>query len=110
MLELAATTGAGAYSRIAAITSPLTQQNIPVTDTGGAEKPQGFGAMVNSFIGDVAHAGRSADNQAAMSVKGKGDIVDMVTAIAESEVALETLVSVRDRAIAAYEEIMRMPI
>jgi flagellar hook-basal body complex protein FliE len=33
-----------------------------------------------------------------------------VTAGAESEAALETLVAVRDRMIQAYEEIMRMPI
>ena len=41
---------------------------------------------------------------------GKADVVDVVTAVAESEAALETLVAVRDRVIAAYEEIMRMPI
>ena len=36
--------------------------------------------------------------------------MDVVTAVAETEVAIETLVSVRDRMITAYEEIMRMPI
>jgi flagellar hook-basal body complex protein FliE len=34
----------------------------------------------------------------------------VVTAVSETEVAVEALVSVRDRMIAAYEEIMRMPI
>ena len=37
-------------------------------------------------------------------------MVDVVTAVAESELALETLVAVRDKVIAAYEEIMRMPV
>jgi flagellar hook-basal body complex protein FliE len=37
-------------------------------------------------------------------------LVDVVTAVAESEAALETLVAVRDKVIAAYEEIMRMPV
>jgi flagellar hook-basal body complex protein FliE len=37
-------------------------------------------------------------------------VVDVVTAVAESETAIETLVSVRDKVIQAYEEIMRMPI
>ena len=37
-------------------------------------------------------------------------MVDVVTAVAESETAMETLVAVRDRVISAYEEIMRMPI
>ena len=37
-------------------------------------------------------------------------VVNVVTAVAESEAAIETLVAVRDRVIAAYEEIMRMPV
>ena len=40
----------------------------------------------------------------------KGNVVDVVTAVAETEVAVETMVAVRDRMISAYEEIMRMPI
>ena len=41
---------------------------------------------------------------------GKANIVDVVTAVAETEVAIDTLVSVRDKVVSAYEEIMRMPI
>ena len=41
---------------------------------------------------------------------GKANVVDVVTAVAETEVAVETMVAVRDRIISAYEEIMRMPI
>ena len=33
-----------------------------------------------------------------------------MTAVAETETAINTLVSVRDKVIAAYEEIMQMPI
>jgi flagellar hook-basal body complex protein FliE len=41
---------------------------------------------------------------------GKANIVDVATAVTETEVAIEAMVSVRDKVIAAYEEIMRMPI
>ena len=41
---------------------------------------------------------------------GRTDMIDIVTAVAESETAMQTLVSVRDRVISAYEDIMRMPI
>ena len=58
----------------------------------------------------VAQTGKAAEAQALAAASGKADIVDVVTAVAESEAALETLVAVRDRVIAAYEEIMRMPI
>ena len=43
-------------------------------------------------------------------VNGKANVIDVVTALAETEMAMETMVTVRDRVISAYEEIMRMPI
>jgi flagellar hook-basal body complex protein FliE len=37
-------------------------------------------------------------------------MVNAVTAVAETEVASDAIVAVRDRDIAAYEDIMKMPI
>ncbi len=37
-------------------------------------------------------------------------MVDVVTAVAETETAFQTLVSVRDKVIAAYEDVLKMPI
>lgn len=69
-----------------------------------------FGDMLQQAISGFAEQGRAADVKAMEAVSGKGDVVDVVTAVAESELALQTLVSVRDKVIAAYDEIMRMPI
>ena len=55
-------------------------------------------------------AGRSGRELGEHFIQGKADMVDVVTAVAESETALETLVAVRDRVIAAYEEVMRMTV
>ncbi len=41
---------------------------------------------------------------------GKANMIDVVTAVAESETAIQALVSVRDKVIAAYEDILKMPI
>ena len=51
-----------------------------------------------------------SDAQTQALAAGKANIVDVVTAVAETEVAIDTLVSVRDKVISAYEEIMKMPI
>jgi flagellar hook-basal body complex protein FliE len=40
----------------------------------------------------------------------KAKIVDVVTAVSATEVAVDAVVAVRDRVIAAYEDIMKMPI
>ena len=46
----------------------------------------------------------------AMVKEALGSVMDVVTAVAETDVAVSTLVSVRDRVIQSYEDIMKMPI
>jgi flagellar hook-basal body complex protein FliE len=41
---------------------------------------------------------------------GKVDLADLVTAVSNAELTLNTVVAVRDRIINAYQEILRMPI
>ena len=82
----------------------------PKTAAGQVATGADFSSLIQSAISGVAQSGKAAEAQAIAAAAGKADIVDVVTAVAESEAALETLVAVRDRVIAAYEEIMRMPI
>lgn len=82
--------------------------------TPEVEKPTAavpdFGSMVTENINSVVEAGKNSDQMAIDMVNGKANLVDVVTAIAETEVAVESMVTIRDRVIQAYEEIMRMPI
>ena len=101
---------AGAYSAIQGLGVRGAGSNSGLgRAVSGTDRPD-FAAMVQSAVGSVAESGRAAEAQSAAAAMGKADIVDVVTAVAESEAALETLVAVRDRMIQAYEEIMRMPI
>ena len=86
-----------------------------IVDVGSAAKTsegggQSFAAMLKDSIGSVVEAGRKSDSQTIAMASGKANVIDVVTAVAETEVAVGTLVSVRDRVIQAYEDIMRMPI
>ena len=69
-----------------------------------------FGAVLKDAIGSVMEAGRKSDAQTMAMASGKANVMDVVTAVAETDVAVSTLVSVRDRVIQAYEDIMKMPI
>jgi flagellar hook-basal body complex protein FliE len=77
-----------------------------VVDSGG----QSFGAMLKDALGSVMDAGRKSDHQTVAMANGKANVMDVVTAVAETDVAVSTLVSVRDRVIQSYEDIMKMPI
>ena len=100
---------AGAYANIQGMGAGNLMRK-PLA-TGGAEAGgPDFSALLGKALDATADAGRKADAQTASVAGGRADIVNVVTAVAESEAAIETLVAVRDRVIAAYEEIMRMPV
>lgn len=86
-------------------TAGPTTAGLAATSNG-----QGFGQLLQGALNGAADAGRRAEAEAMAAASGKANLVDVVTAVAESETALQTLVAVRDRMISAYEEIMRMPI
>jgi flagellar hook-basal body complex protein FliE len=69
-----------------------------------------FGSVLKDVVHAVTDAGAKADAQTQAVAMGKANMVDVVTAVAESETAIAALVSVRDKVIAAYEDILKMPI
>ena len=75
-----------------------------------ANPAEGFGAMLESQLGNLVQQGQGLEAHGMDLVQGRADVVDVVTAVAETEVLLETVVTVRDRVISAYQEILRMPI
>ena len=77
--------------------------------TEGAAGPS-FSSLVKDAVSALSKTTHNSDMQTQAMANGKANIVDVVTAVAESEVAVNTLTAVRDRVITAYEEIMKMPI
>ena len=53
---------------------------------------------------------RAGETAAAQGATGQGDLVGVVNAVTAAELTLETVVAIRDRVIAAYQDIMKMPI
>jgi flagellar hook-basal body complex protein FliE len=77
---------------------------------GGATGGTSFGGMVESMVSETAGSLRNAETQSVRQIGGKGDLIDVATAIGAAETALDTVVAVRDRVVSAYSEIMRMQI
>lgn len=101
-MSIPVTAATNAYNAISQIS-----QNTGATRAA----PNGdFADALKSAVNQIVDVGRVNDQVAVQAAAGNADIVEVVTAVAESELALETMVSVRDRIITAYESIMRMPI
>ncbi len=102
---IAAANAYAALARIGEQTASLGRSTAAAPDSA-----PNFSAVLKDVINAVSEAAQKSDAQAHAVATGKSNMVDVVTAVAETETAVQTLVSVRDKVIAAYEDILRMQI
>lgn len=69
-----------------------------------------FGKLVENSLNSVVETGQKSDKLSMDMVNGKANVVDVVSAVSQTELAIDSLVTVRDKVISAYEQIMNMPI
>ena len=101
MVDLNVMDAAGAYGKLLGQDGPQTLSG----ETGGA----GFQNVLTDAIGEVRSASENAEMATMQNVAGKGDLIDVVTAVNNAEMVVESVVAVRDRVIQAYNDIIRMP-
>lgn len=86
-----------------------TLNNSQTAPTGGAQET-GFGGLLSQAAKVTEGAGQTVETAMVQTATGRADLVDVVTAVAAAEATLETVVSVRDQVVKAYQDILRMPI
>jgi flagellar hook-basal body complex protein FliE len=100
---------AKAYAAIQAQASNIAAAAKPANQAPGAEG-HGFGDVLKSAMSDAIQSSHNAEAQMIAQAKGKADLVDVATAIQSAQASLQTVMAVRDQVIAAYNQIMAMPI
>jgi flagellar hook-basal body complex protein FliE len=78
-------------------TEPGTAQGGPATTMAGAAR---------SFVETLGTAEATARD----AMLGKADPHALVEALAQTELAIETAVALRNKVVEAYQEILRMPV
>jgi flagellar hook-basal body complex protein FliE len=71
---------------------------------------QDFASLVAKFTNESLAVGHASEKQAFQAVAKQADIVDVVAAVSNAEVTLDTVMTIRDRVIQAYQEIIKMPV
>ena len=74
---------------------------------GGGDE---FADLVKSALEEAKRIGERSENMSIQGIRDNADLNAVITAVAEAEVTLQTVVSVRDKVIDAYKEILRMSI
>ncbi|MFQ1700437.1 flagellar hook-basal body complex protein FliE [Loktanella agnita] len=89
--------------------SALVAQNYAASKTATAPD----GSSGNAFIGaaqDFMATLRESENTAMAAMTSGTDPHALVQALAQTELAVQTVVTVRDKVVEAYQEILRMPV
>lgn len=82
--------------------------------SGSAVGPTEGGKDFSHYVRDAAaeaidtlHRGEQISKE---GIAGKADLGDVVAAVNDAELTLQTVTALRDKLIAAYQEVLRIPI
>ena len=80
-------------------------------ETVEKEPPKNFGAYLKDALAEVNRLQLNADEQTKLLAAGEvSDVSQVVVAGQKAEIALQLTLQLRNRAVAAYQEIMRMQV
>jgi flagellar hook-basal body complex protein FliE len=72
---------------------------------------KGFGEAISDMLKDVSHAEFNADALATdVALGGETSVHELMVAMTKASLSVDLLVQVRNRALEAYQEVMRMQI
>jgi len=98
-----------AYGSTGALGSTLGSAAAGTANAAGAGAGD-FSSMVGNAAEGALQTMRQAEQTTAAGVAGKADVQQVVEALGDAEVTMQTVVAVRDKVLGAYNDIMRMTV
>lgn len=99
-----------AINAYSALSKAATGGGMEARDTPSEAPGTDFASLLKGAAQDTVSSLKTAEAGTAAAIAGKADIREVVAAVTNAELTLETVVNVRDKVINAYNDIMRMPI
>ncbi len=102
-----------AYNFVSAANAYANAAKGKLTSSVKNEDPlhqEGFADLVSNALKEAAKIGERGEKLSIAGINDRADVKQVVTAMAEAELTLQTVMTVRDKVIDAYKEILRMPI
>ncbi|GLS85186.1 flagellar hook-basal body protein FliE [Cypionkella aquatica] len=94
------------------IRTSLATQSYSQARSAAAPEPAADSAeaMIGRAVGNFAETLAQGEQTARAAMTGNADPHALVQALASSQLAVETVATVRDKVVEAYQEILRMPV
>lgn len=88
----------------------LSQARTTAADAAGAAAKPDAGKAISDGIGDFRAALEQAEQTAINTAVTGADPHAMVQALSNAELMLDAVVTIRDKVVEAYQELLRMPV
>jgi flagellar hook-basal body complex protein FliE len=97
---------------VAAYTKAVNGLAAPqgAASTAGVAQGGGFGDFLKTAIEGAVDSQKQGETASFNAVAGKADINNVVAAVNNAEMTLQTVLAVRDKVVAAYTEILHMTV
>lgn len=96
-----------AYNRVS---NNATLGGIGGDDKSGKTDESGFASLLRAGIDKAVDTQYKSEKVSADAIMGKASMTDVIQAVNDAEVTLQTVIAVRDKIIDAYQRIMQMPV
>ena len=103
-MTIAPSAAAAAYQAVAKIGAESAATGISAGASGD------FSQFLSQAMHDAVSTMKTGEQMTANQATGQTDIVNVVNAVNNAELTLDTVVAIRDKVISAYQSIMQMPI
>lgn len=71
---------------------------------------QNFSDLLSQAVSGAIETGKASEQMTAKAIAGQADLREVVTAVTNAEVTMQTALAIRDRVVQAYKDIISMPI
>ncbi len=109
------TTVSDAINAYSALSKAVSGEGMSITGSQKDFAPtqsvgNDFASVLEKTAKDSVATMRKAEVESAAGIAGKADIREVVQAVTNAELTLQTVVNVRDKVISAYNDIIHLPV
>jgi flagellar hook-basal body complex protein FliE len=79
------------------------------SEDAGEGSGAAFGDILKDSLKSAVETQHKSEKISGAALAGKADMTDVLQAVTNAEMALNTVLAVRDKVVSAYEQVMRTP-
>lgn len=99
-----------ATSAYASVLNQISKTTATTPDSGGESSASAFGDLLKNSLQSAVEAQHKSEKISGAALAGKADMTEVLQAVTDAELALNTVLAVRDKVVQAYEQVMRTSI